>query len=94
MSFKSFHVAVCSLVGAIVLCGTGCFSGFTTQGPGGGILTIPIPVTPYLQDKQEDKHWERERYSRVPILGPLLVLEWDDGWWFLDFRSRRHFRQR
>jgi len=58
------------LVALIVLCNTGCL---TTQGPSLGFLAIPIPVTPYLQDEQEDKHWEKERYSRVPILGPITA---------------------
>jgi hypothetical protein len=36
-----------------------------------GILAIPIPVSPYFQDKKEDEAWEKERYGRVPILGPI-----------------------
>jgi hypothetical protein len=32
---------------------------------------VPIPVTPYLQDKREDAFWNHERYERVPILGPI-----------------------
>jgi hypothetical protein len=49
---------------------TGCFWGLTTQGPSLGILSIPIPVSPYFQDQKEDEFWEHERYERVPILGP------------------------
>jgi hypothetical protein len=44
-----------------------------TQGPKFGLLTIPIPVSPYFQDRKEDKFWEHERYERVPILGPLTA---------------------
>ncbi|MCE9605004.1 MAG: hypothetical protein K8U03_08895 [Planctomycetia bacterium] len=42
----------------------------TTYGPGTG-LPIPIPVSPYYQDKFEDAYWNKERYERVPILGPI-----------------------
>ena len=35
-----------------------------------GPLAIPIPVSPYFQDKLEDKAWMKERYGRAPILGP------------------------
>jgi hypothetical protein len=50
---------------------TGCFWGLTTQGPSIGMLALPIPVSPFFQDEQEDKFWEHERYERVPILGPV-----------------------
>jgi hypothetical protein len=53
------------------LSSTGCFWGLTTQGPSLGMLSIPIPISPYFQDEQEDKFWEHERYERVPILGPV-----------------------
>jgi hypothetical protein len=53
------------------LSSTGCFWGLTTQGPSLGMLAIPIPISPYFQDEQEDKFWEHERYERVPILGPV-----------------------
>lgn len=48
---------------------TGCF------GAGGtnyniGFLGYPLPVSPYFQHKQEEKFWKKERYDRVPILGP------------------------
>jgi hypothetical protein len=50
---------------------SGCFWGLPTQGPSLGILAIPIPVSPYFQDRKEDEFWEKERYDRVPILGPV-----------------------
>jgi hypothetical protein len=49
---------------------TGCFWGLTTQGPSLGVLSLPIPISPYFQDEREDRFWEHERYERVPILGP------------------------
>ena len=51
---------------------TGCGWGLTTQGPSlGPVLAIPIPISPYFQERKEDEAWENERYDRVPILGPI-----------------------
>jgi hypothetical protein len=47
---------------------TGCF---TAYGPSLGLLSIPVPISPYLQDKLEDEAWDKERYATVPILGPI-----------------------
>jgi len=58
-------VALLSLVSA-----SGCN---TVYGPNLGILSYPIPLSPYFQDKMEDRAWEQERYDRVPILGPLTA---------------------
>jgi hypothetical protein len=41
------------------------------MGPSLGVFGIPIPVSPYTAKKHEDRFWERERYDRVPILGPI-----------------------
>jgi hypothetical protein len=45
--------------------------GIVTQGPSLGMLGLPVPVSPYFQKIKEDKAWEKERYERVPILGPI-----------------------
>ena len=37
----------------------------------GAVLAIPIPISPYFQERKEDEAWEKERYDRVPILGPI-----------------------
>lgn len=51
---------------------SGCGWGLATQGPSlGPVLAIPIPISPYFQDRKEDEAWEHERYDRVPILGPI-----------------------
>jgi hypothetical protein len=52
---------------AMLVC-TGCN---VQQGPQFGPLMYPIPVSPYYQDKKEDEWWVKERYDRVPILGPI-----------------------
>lgn len=38
-----------------------------------GLLGIPLPVSPYVQDQLEDNFHQRERYSRMPILGPITA---------------------
>jgi hypothetical protein len=51
---------------------SGCGWGLTSQGPSlGPVLAIPIPISPYFQERKEDQAWEKERYDRVPILGPI-----------------------
>ncbi|MEM8865837.1 MAG: hypothetical protein AAGF31_09875 [Planctomycetota bacterium] len=53
------------------LSSTGCFWGLPSGGPSLGIAAIPTPVSPFLQKKEEDDYWTKERYERVPILGPV-----------------------
>jgi hypothetical protein len=61
----------CLGMALVVLTTSGCFWGIVTQGPSLGFMGLPIPVSPYFQKKKEDKAWEKERYERVPILGPI-----------------------
>lgn len=68
MSTKTSKRFVLATLALIVVGNTGCNM---TQGLYLGPLAIPIPISPYLQDKLEDKAWMKERYGRVPILGPL-----------------------
>ncbi|MDO4570887.1 MAG: hypothetical protein Q4D38_10915 [Planctomycetia bacterium] len=53
---------------ALLMTTTGC--AFTSVGPSMGILSIPIPVSPYFQGKAEDNAAE-ERYSKMKILDPI-----------------------
>ena len=55
------------LLGLLTIAGAGC----TSQGPSLGIFSVPIPVSPYFQDKKEREFHDHERYGRVPVLGPL-----------------------
>lgn len=64
-------LAAALLLSAMSLSTTGCFWGWTAWGPSLGILSVPIPVSPYFQDQKEDQYWAHERYERVPILGPI-----------------------
>jgi hypothetical protein len=59
------------LMGSMLACMAFASTGCTSYGPYLGIASFPIPVSPYVQKKQEDKFHEHERYERVPILGPL-----------------------
>jgi len=46
-------------------------SGCAEFGPSLGPFAYPIPVSPFFQKEKEDRYWNKERYERVPILGPL-----------------------
>ena len=70
MSKRTPSAALGVLVLLTSLSTSGCF---TAYGPSLGLLSIPIPVSPFLQDQLEDEAWEKERYDRVPILGPLTA---------------------
>ena len=67
MLAKKLSLPLLIVVAAAIVSGTGC----TTQGPHLGFLAFPIPVSPYFQDRQEDEFWVKERYDRVPVLGPI-----------------------
>lgn len=68
---KLTYLALAILLMAVVITNTGC--AFLSQGIDFGFAGIPIPVTPYLQDRKEDEFWNHERYERVPILGPITA---------------------
>ncbi len=54
-----------------------CLSSLTGCGPyiafHPGALAVPVPVSPFFQQTLEDDAWEKERYDRVPILGPITA---------------------
>jgi len=56
------------LIGGLLSLNVGCTNG---GGPFLGFAAVPVPISPMLQQKAEDKAWEHERYERVPILGPV-----------------------
>jgi hypothetical protein len=72
MSRKTYSAPILAVATLIMLTCPGCFW-VTTQGPYLGFLSIPIPVSPYFQKEKEDDFWIKERYDRVPILGPLTA---------------------
>ncbi len=70
MSRKSLWMAGL-LLALSTLTNTGCFW-LAKEGPNLGFISIPIPVSPYFQDREEQRFWKHERYDKVPILGPIL----------------------
>jgi hypothetical protein len=69
MSTKSLWMAA-ALLGLSTLTNTGCFW-IAKEGPNLGMFSIPIPVSPYFQDKEEQRWWVHEKYAKAPVLGPL-----------------------
>ena len=69
MSYRSTSGCLGLLFAILALTNTGCIG--ISAGPSLGLLSIPIPVSPYMQDKAEDRYWIEERYESVPILAPL-----------------------
>src|SRR4051812_10649027 len=57
-------------LGLAIISSAGCAG---VAGPNLGVFGVPIPVSPYFQDKKEDEFWEKERYDRAPVLGPLTA---------------------
>ncbi len=68
---RPFRTLSALALAVVMLSSTGCFSIFAQMGPSIGFLSIPTPVSPYFQKTAEDKFWNKERYDRVPILGPI-----------------------
>ena len=62
--------AIACLMAVAAVASAGCLA---THGVSMGILSVPIPVSPYHQTKAEDDNWVKERYSKVPILGPIAA---------------------
>ncbi|MBM4005424.1 MAG: hypothetical protein FJ295_19380 [Planctomycetes bacterium] len=71
MSYKTLSSAIRGLFCVLVLSGSGCVG--IQNGPNLGFAGVPIPVSPFFQDKKEDEFWLQERYKRVPVLEPLTA---------------------
>ncbi|HMP05322.1 MAG TPA: hypothetical protein PJ982_03140, partial [Lacipirellulaceae bacterium] len=67
MRRRTLPITLMLALAAGALTSTGC----TQLGPSLGIAAFPIPISPYFQKKKEDEFWMKERYDRVPILGPI-----------------------
>ena len=70
---KTASTAMCALLLLSLGASIGCQATFEPAIWPGGALAYPIPISPYLQDKLEDRAWNKERYDRVPILGPITA---------------------
>ena len=51
-----------------VVATSGCIG---VSGPGVGLLSLPVPVSPYYQQKAEDHAFEKGRYGKVALLEPI-----------------------
>lgn len=71
MSRRTVQASLIALLALPALAASGCSWPLNTQfSSPSWHLPVPIPLSPYFQKEQEDKFWMRERYQRVPILGP------------------------
>ncbi len=70
---KAAFAAVGVLVLASLVSTPGC--SWTAFGPSVNVgpYLAPVPLSPFFQDRLEDKFHEKERYERVPILGPITA---------------------
>lgn len=72
MSMRKTGTGCLLLLATILLSSSGCSFPLNTLGAHPSFtLPVPIPVSPYFQKRLEDKFWNKERYERVPILGPV-----------------------
>jgi hypothetical protein len=67
MSRRTAPTALLLAIAACSAVNTGCMH----LGPSLGPFAVPIPITVYQQKQKEDHFWQKERYDRVPILGPV-----------------------
>ncbi|MHB1034328.1 MAG: hypothetical protein ACYC35_06850 [Pirellulales bacterium] len=72
MSHKTASAAAYAFLAASLLATTGCVGGIEPQ-VSVGMWSLPVPVSPYFQQKREEKFWFHERYDRVPVLGPITA---------------------
>jgi hypothetical protein len=68
MGTKTSGIMQVILLGVTLLSSVGCAG---VAGPQLGVFGVPIPVSPFMQKEHEDRFWVKERYDRVPILGPI-----------------------
>ncbi len=61
-----------AMLALVLTTNTGCFW-IAEMGPNMGAFSIPIPVSPYFQAKEEQKFWIHEKYAKSPILGPITA---------------------
>ena len=57
------------IVPLLLISASGCTQ--TVLGPNLGLLSYPIPLSPYFQKREEDAYWDHLRYKRCPVLGPI-----------------------
>jgi hypothetical protein len=73
MTHKFYAATVLVIAAFSMATSSGCMTWGISVGPSLGFVSIPIPISPYFQDKKEDEYWMHERYERSPILGPITA---------------------
>ena len=68
MTKKIFIIGCFGLLALAATATSGCVG---VAGPSLGIASIPAPVSPYHQQKAEDRAYEQLRYEKVAILPPI-----------------------
>ena len=64
----SLQGMIFTAMAAVLFTASGC--AFCTMGPHLGLLSVPIPVSPYFQNKEEDNAMA-ERYAKMKVLDPI-----------------------
>ena len=56
-------------IALVTVMASGCVG---VSGPGVGLMSVPVPVSPYHQQKAEDHAFEKGRYGQVAVLPPIM----------------------
>lgn len=64
----SLQGMIFTAMAAVLFTASGC--AFCTMGPHLGLLSVPVPVSPYFQNKEEDNAMA-ERYAKMKVLDPI-----------------------
>ena len=65
---KIFTIGSFGVLALALAMTSGCIG---VSGPGVGIASIPVPVSPHLQQQAEDHAFEQARYQKIAILPPI-----------------------
>ena len=68
MKKMKLRTVSCLILLLVAVVSLGCIG---IPGPGLGIFSIPVPVSPYFQGAYEDMAFEKDRYSQIPVLPPI-----------------------
>ncbi len=68
---RIYSAAIGLLALTLLVSAGGCTA--TVAGPNLGLWSYPIPLSPYFQKREEDAYWNKLRYKRAVILGPLTA---------------------
>jgi hypothetical protein len=68
MTKNIFTIGCFGVLALAVAATSGCVG---VAGPGVGIASIPLPVSPYHQQVAEDRDFEKRRYEKTAVLPPI-----------------------